>query len=158
MCLAIPACIESIDENLLAQVDILGVKRQAALDLTPQAQVGDFVLVHAGFAIEVVDTQVAQETLEIVKLLDPAALAEATGPLDDSIAGGMFGGGLGGFGQPGAPGNARPMTLGQLLASDPDEAAVAAGVPAGKPDKTGEPAGPAGEAVKAADPASPAGE
>ena len=110
MCLAIPACIESIGEGNIAQVDILGVKREAALDLTPQAQVGDYVLVHAGFAIEVVDTQVAEETLEIVKLLDPAALAEAT----------SFGGGLGG-GMPASPGT----TLAALFASDPGEGPVA---------------------------------
>ena len=130
MCLAIPACIESIDDGLLAQVDILGVKRQAALDLTPQAQVGDYVLVHAGFAIEVVDTQVAQETLDIVKLLDPAALAEATGPLDGVIGSGAFGGGLGGFADGMSPGSPHGMTLGQLLASDPDEAPASAPVSA----------------------------
>ena len=39
----------------LATVDILGVTREISVDLTPQAQVGDYVLVHAGFAIEVVD-------------------------------------------------------------------------------------------------------
>ena len=82
MCLAIPACIESIGEGNIAQVDILGVKRDAALDLTPQAQVGDYVLVHAGFAIEVIDTQQALETLELVKLLDAAAFSENGVPFE----------------------------------------------------------------------------
>ena len=67
MCLAIPAKIASIDENNLATVDILGVTRQASIDLTPQAQVGDYVLVHAGFAIEVVDADYAQETIDLIK-------------------------------------------------------------------------------------------
>jgi hydrogenase expression/formation protein HypC len=67
MCLAIPAKIVSIDENNLATVDILGVTRQASIDLTPSAQVGSYVLVHAGFAIEVVDQQYAQETIELIK-------------------------------------------------------------------------------------------
>ncbi|WP_251178258.1 HypC/HybG/HupF family hydrogenase formation chaperone [Adlercreutzia agrestimuris] len=67
MCLAIPAVIVEKKDNGLAEVDILGVKRDIALDLTPQAEKGDYVLVHAGFAIEVVDQQYAQETLDLIK-------------------------------------------------------------------------------------------
>lgn len=67
MCLAIPAQVASIGEDNLATVDIMGVTRQVSLDLTPAAQVGDYVLVHAGFAIEVVDQQFAQETLDLIK-------------------------------------------------------------------------------------------
>lgn len=67
MCLAIPARVESLDEDRLATVDILGIRRQVAVDLVPKVQVGDFVLVHAGFAIEVVDEQFAQETLDIIR-------------------------------------------------------------------------------------------
>ena len=57
MCLAIPAKIVELEDDNLAKVDILGVSRTVSVDLTPQAQVGDYVLVHAGFAIEVVDPQ-----------------------------------------------------------------------------------------------------
>jgi hydrogenase expression/formation protein HypC len=67
MCLAIPAQVKEIGSDRLATVDILGVTREIALDLTPQAEVGSFVLVHAGFAIEVVDEQFAQETLDLIK-------------------------------------------------------------------------------------------
>lgn len=67
MCLAIPAQVREINDNKLATVDILGVTREISLDLTPQAEVGSFVLVHAGFAIEVVDEQFAQETLDLIK-------------------------------------------------------------------------------------------
>lgn len=66
MCLAIPAKIIEMKDNHLATVDILGVKRDIALDLTPQAELGDFVLVHAGFAIEVVDPDYAQETIDLI--------------------------------------------------------------------------------------------
>lgn len=66
MCLAIPAKITELKDNRLATVDILGVKRDIALDLTPQAELGDFVLVHAGFAIEVVDPDYAQETIDLI--------------------------------------------------------------------------------------------
>ena len=67
MCLAIPAKVTQIGADSLADVDILGVKRQVSLDLTPQAGVGDYVLVHAGFAIEVVDEQFALETIELIR-------------------------------------------------------------------------------------------
>lgn len=67
MCLAIPACIAEIQDNNTAVVDILGVTRTIALDFTPQAVVGDYVLVHAGFAIEVVDEAYAQETLDLLR-------------------------------------------------------------------------------------------
>ena len=64
MCLAIPAKIIEMKDDRLATVDILGVTRDIALDLTPQAGVGDFVLVHAGFAIVVVEPDYAQETID----------------------------------------------------------------------------------------------
>jgi hydrogenase expression/formation protein HypC len=67
MCLAIPAQIESIGDDRIAETDILGVKRQVALDLVPQARVGDFVLVHAGYGIEVVSEEFATETLDLVR-------------------------------------------------------------------------------------------
>jgi hydrogenase expression/formation protein HypC len=89
MCLAIPAKVVSIDETLnrMAEVDILGVSRQVSLDLVPEANVGDHVLIHAGYAIQVVDEAYAAETIELLKTLnpdeadiegiDPALLADA---------------------------------------------------------------------------------
>lgn len=67
MCLAIPAQISELHEGNMATVDILGVTREISVDLTPSVQVGDHVLVHAGFAIEVVDEQFAQETLDLIR-------------------------------------------------------------------------------------------
>jgi hydrogenase expression/formation protein HypC len=67
MCLAIPAKIVEIGDDRIASTDILGVKREVALDLVPQAQVGDFVLVHAGYGIEVVSEQFANETLDLIR-------------------------------------------------------------------------------------------
>ena len=58
MCLAIPAKITELDEGNMATVDILGVTRST---------VGDYVLVHAGFAIEVVSEQAANETLDLIR-------------------------------------------------------------------------------------------
>jgi hydrogenase expression/formation protein HypC len=69
MCLAIPARVTDIGEGHMATVDIMGVTRKVSLDLVPEAVEGDFVLVHAGFALQVVDEQFANETLEILKTL-----------------------------------------------------------------------------------------
>lgn len=74
MCLAIPALITEKKSDNLATAEILGVTREVALDLTPQANVGDYVLVHAGFAIEVVDADYANETIELVKQLEDVAV------------------------------------------------------------------------------------
>ena len=54
MCLAVPAKIVAIEDQL-ASVEVQGVRRAASLMLLPEAKVGDFVLVHAGFAMQIVD-------------------------------------------------------------------------------------------------------
>jgi hydrogenase expression/formation protein HypC len=66
MCLAVPALIKSIagDE---AEVDLGGVSRRTSLMLTPEARVGDYVLLHAGYAINVLDQAEAEETLAILR-------------------------------------------------------------------------------------------
>lgn len=88
MCLAVPSKIVSIDENGIAEVEVMGVRRTCSLRLTPQAAIGDHVLVHAGFAIEVVDEQDAAETLALFEQMpellcddlpaEPAAAAGRT--------------------------------------------------------------------------------
>lgn len=67
MCLAIPGKVVEREEGNLATVDILGVTREVSLDLTPSAKPGDYVLIHAGFAIEVVDPEYARETIDLIK-------------------------------------------------------------------------------------------
>ena len=52
---------------------MLGVTREAALRLVPDAQVGDYVLVHAGFGIQVIDPEEARETIELFKQLPELA-------------------------------------------------------------------------------------
>ena len=54
MCLAVPAKVVAIEDQL-ASVEVQGVRRAASLMLLPEAKVGDFVLVHAGFAMQIVD-------------------------------------------------------------------------------------------------------
>ena len=67
MCLAVPGKIESIDKKGTALVDFGGVKTKVRLDLLPEANVGDFVFVHAGFAIQLLDEEDARETLAILE-------------------------------------------------------------------------------------------
>jgi len=69
MCLAIPARIVARQENSMAVVDIMGVSRTISLDLVPEAVDGEFVLVHAGFALQVIDEETASDTLELLKSL-----------------------------------------------------------------------------------------
>ena len=66
MCLAVPAQITKIEDKQ-ATVEVMGVSQECMLDLVPSAKIGDYVLVHAGFAIEIVDEAYAQETLELIK-------------------------------------------------------------------------------------------
>lgn len=65
MCLAVPAEVKSIDGHM-ATVDYGGVSRQANISLV-DVKVGEFVIVHAGYAIQVLDREEAEKTLEIFK-------------------------------------------------------------------------------------------
>jgi hydrogenase expression/formation protein HypC len=73
MCLAIPALIKSIVGEE-AQAEIGGISRLISLQLTPEAAVGDYVLVHTGYAINVLDQTEAEETLKM--LAEIAAFSE----------------------------------------------------------------------------------
>ncbi len=66
MCLAIPGKIVEISGSA-ARVDIEGVVREANISLLPDAKVGDYVIVHAGFAIEKYDEEDAKETLKLLR-------------------------------------------------------------------------------------------
>ena len=64
MCLAIPTQITTIDDQQMATVTLGGVERRISLIMTPEAQVGDYVLVHTGYAISVLSPEEAQASLE----------------------------------------------------------------------------------------------
>ncbi len=68
MCLAIPTLITSI-KGTTARAEIGGVERTISLALTPEARVGDYVLIHTGYAIGVLDEEEAQETLRLLEEL-----------------------------------------------------------------------------------------
>jgi hydrogenase expression/formation protein HypC len=67
MCLAIPAKILNRRQDNISKVDFGGVIKEVDVTLVPEASVGDYVLVHAGFAIGVVEEKEALETLELLR-------------------------------------------------------------------------------------------
>ena len=75
MCLASPALIKTIEERE-AEVEIGGMSRRISLWLTPEAEVGDYVLVHTGYAINVLDQEEAEETLRLFQELAELVVEE----------------------------------------------------------------------------------
>ena len=76
MCLAVPGKILSItgsDTTRMGQVSFGGISKEASLAFVPDAKVGDYVLVHAGFAISIVDQAEAAETLEYFRQIGELA-------------------------------------------------------------------------------------
>jgi hydrogenase expression/formation protein HypC len=76
MCLAIPSKIISID-NLMATVDVYGARRDVSLMLLPEeARVGEYVLVHAGFALQKIDEEAALQSLNLLREYEELLLKE----------------------------------------------------------------------------------
>ncbi len=65
MCLGIPGRVIEIEKNV-AKVDVGGLSRDISLDLCPDVSVGEYVLIHTGFAIQKVDEKEAKETLDLL--------------------------------------------------------------------------------------------
>ncbi|MBU0566619.1 HypC/HybG/HupF family hydrogenase formation chaperone [bacterium] len=66
MCLGIPAKVSKIN-GLIARVQVGGAEVAASIYLVPGVRAGDYVLLHAGFAIEIIDEQAAEETLDLLR-------------------------------------------------------------------------------------------
>jgi len=71
MCLSVPAKIVQVESNR-AKAEVGGLLREISIDLCPEVAVGEYVLIHAGFAIQRLDEKEANETLDLL-----AQLAEA---------------------------------------------------------------------------------
>ncbi|MEN8615141.1 HypC/HybG/HupF family hydrogenase formation chaperone [Dehalogenimonas sp. THU2] len=69
MCLAVPAQICKID-GIVAEVDMAGTTVRASLIMVPDAKIGDYVLLHTGFAIQIIDEEDALETLKLFKEME----------------------------------------------------------------------------------------
>jgi hydrogenase expression/formation protein HypC len=82
MCLAVPGRVMAVTQQdpdvRLARVDFAGIEKQVNLSLVPEAQVGDFVLVHVGVAIARVDADEARRVFEYLEQID--AVAQELGP------------------------------------------------------------------------------
>ena len=79
MCLAVPGKIESIageDFGRMARVDFSGAKREISLAYVPEAEIGDYVLVHVGFAISVIDEAEAKQVFEYLVQMGEVEIAE----------------------------------------------------------------------------------
>ena len=80
MCLAIPGkVLEEYDRGgmRMARVQFGGITREASLDYTPEAKVGDYVLVHVGFAISTVNAEEAERTYRLLEEMDQLTELEA---------------------------------------------------------------------------------
>jgi hydrogenase expression/formation protein HypC len=75
MCLAIPALVKTVDGDQ-AVVDIEGVTREVSLALTPEAKAGDYVLLHTGYAIGIIDEAEARDTLDVLREMAALDAAE----------------------------------------------------------------------------------
>jgi hydrogenase expression/formation protein HypC len=77
MCLGVPGKIISIEDNPLGirmgKVSFGGIIKETCLAYTTEAQIGDYVIVHAGFAISLLDEEEAQQTLEVLAELEEIA-------------------------------------------------------------------------------------
>lgn len=69
MCVAVPGVIVELGGDRSAVVDFMGVRRRVALDLVEDARPGEYVLVHAGFAIRKLDEDEARETVRLFREL-----------------------------------------------------------------------------------------
>ena len=70
MCLAVPGKLtetELIGDNLVGTVQVGGIKRSVFLDFVPEAKAGDYVLVHVGFALNVLDEEEANRTYQLLE-------------------------------------------------------------------------------------------
>ena len=67
MCLAIPAMVIEVDESNQGRIDYLGTKVKSNFALLEGVKVGDWVIVHAGYAISKLDEEEAQETLSLIR-------------------------------------------------------------------------------------------
>ncbi len=70
MCLAVPTKIVKIEKDQIAEVVLSGVRMKVSLVLLPEAKLGDYVLVHVGYAINILSEEEAKETLKLLSELE----------------------------------------------------------------------------------------
>lgn len=84
MCLGIPGRVLEVHDSAglrMATVDFGGVRREACLAYTPEAEAGAYVVVHVGFAIATIDEAEAERTLDVLRAMADAVEGELGEPL-----------------------------------------------------------------------------
>jgi len=84
MCLAIPGKVVEIDVSvspLMGKVSFGGIKKDVCLELVPEVKIGNYVIVHVGFALNVMDEEEAQETLNLIEQMHQSEDEENGTPL-----------------------------------------------------------------------------
>jgi hydrogenase expression/formation protein HypC len=86
MCLGVPGKVIEIEENSLSmtmgKVDFAGITKDVCLAYVPEVELGDYVIVHVGFAISVVDEEEAMQVFEYLKEMEELAELEIQQPGD----------------------------------------------------------------------------
>lgn len=77
MCLAIPAKLVELRADERAMVNLGGIRKEVSIELVPQAQVGDYVIVHVGHAIGMIDPDEAERTLALFGEMSALAATES---------------------------------------------------------------------------------
>ena len=83
MCLAIPGKVLTIDESKslkMGKVDFSGIQKEVCLEWVPEVKVGEYVIVHVGFAISTMDESEAKRTLELLSQME-----ESVDPADGEL-------------------------------------------------------------------------
>ncbi|NLS90783.1 MAG: HypC/HybG/HupF family hydrogenase formation chaperone [Planctomycetaceae bacterium] len=91
MCLGIPGRVLEVyeqDSLPMGKVDFNGIVKEACLAYTPEAEVGDYVLIHVGFAISRIDEQEAAEIFQYLDEIEAAGMAEEMAQVDREAAAG----------------------------------------------------------------------
>ncbi len=81
MCLAVPGKVLEIDVKsnpMMGKVSFGGIKKEVCLDLVPDVKIGEYVIVHVGFAINKLDEEEAQETLKLLEQMGESEGASAS--------------------------------------------------------------------------------
>jgi hydrogenase expression/formation protein HypC len=84
MCLGVPGKIietYEIQELRMAKVDFSGVTREACIEHVPEAQIGDYVIIHVGFAISLLSEEEALESLDLIRQIVAAGELEGNDPV-----------------------------------------------------------------------------
>jgi len=90
MCLGIPGKVLEVferDSLPMGKIEFSGIAKEACLAYTPEAQVGDYVLIHVGFAISLIDEQEANEIFQYLDEIQAAGMEEEMAGIDPELPG-----------------------------------------------------------------------